>query len=627
MDTRMSRTDTAWSRAAWVAGLLCASAVLSMAQSPAASAGAEWRRIGSTSIDLRLSSPAGGPLQRVWFDSVGTLHILTADGRVFATEDQEKWERRSAEPPQTVGNGLLRSSRGVSYRGGANVWRSEDGGKVWANLTGVGGQSLLGGRVLDLAVDENSPDRIAAAAETGVWISVDGGRSWVGLNDGLPNLPVRRLLAAPRGGNGVRIAALVSGRLQGLQWNAGEGRAWAPASDDALLIEEALRRETTEKIGVEVRTAARQGEFVYAGAEGGWLWASQDGGSNWRQFQTAPAGVAARFWVNPANPRAALAVLREGDQSRILRTLNGGIWWDDLTANLTAARVSGITANAETGAIYLAASNGVYWTMGDLRAPTAATSWQRLPSGWPEGPVLDVRLDDPGHLLIAAVEGEGLFSTLAPHRLRRPVLVDAADQAERAVAPGSVLSLLGGRATSVAVEAQRGSILAAQERESQIQLPYSIAGGRVSVEIEVDGAGGRVSFARTLKPASPAIVVGSNGSPMILDAESGLQVDAMNPARAGMLLQILMSGLGRVVPDWPAGLAAPLSDAPKVAAPLRAYLDGAEATVERATLAPGYIGYYLVEVRLPESLPAGAVELSIEASGERSNGVRLIASE
>lgn len=625
MDTRMSRTDTVWFRAAWLACLLCASASSAMAQ--AVPAGGEWRRIGSTSVDLRLSSPAGGPVERVWFDSSGTLYVRTPDGRVFATTDQEKWERRASETPQATGNAMLRVVRGVTYRGGADVWRSEDGGTLWKNLTGLEGRSLLGGRVLDLAVDENSPDRIAVATETGVWTSADGGRTWAGLNDGLPNLAVRRLLAAPRGSTGVRIAAVTGGRLEAFEWHSGEGGGWMPAADGSLTIEEVLRLEVSEKIGVEASAASRFAGMTFAGSGGGLLWSSQDGGSSWRQFPVAGGGAAERFWIHPANPRVALALVRTGEGSRVLRTLNGGVWWDDLTANLPQLRVSGITAHAATGALYLATDNGVYWTLGDLRAPTPATAWQRLPAQWAESAVRDVRLDDAGHLLIAAVDGEGLFSMLAPHRLRQPVLVDAADLTERAVAPGSVLSLLGGRATSAGVRAQKGAVLAAQESESQIQLPYSISGERASVDIEIDVAGGRLSFARALRPASPAIVVGGDGNAMVLDAESGLQLDAMNPARAGMRLQILMSGLGRVLPDWPAGLAAPLNDAPRVAAPLRAYLDGVEAAIERATLAPGYIGYYLVEVRLPGSLPAGVLELTIEASGERSNGVRLIASE
>jgi uncharacterized protein (TIGR03437 family) len=446
------------------------------------------------------------------------------------------------------------------------------------------------------------------------------------LNDGLPNLAVRRLISAPRGSNGTRAAILAGGRVAVFQWRSGENGGWTPVEDETLAREEAVRLEAADSLQVDLTTAAASGNVRYAGSPDGRLWASLDGGRNWRQSAGLAGGQVVRFWVDTGNPRSALAVVSAGpQQSKVLRTVNGGGWWDDLTANLEEARVFGITASGASGAIYLATSRGVLWTMGDLRAPTPATPWRQLAAGWTEGTAVDVRLDDPGHLLVVAVDGEGLYSTLAPHRFTQPVLVDAADLTERAVAPGSLVSLLGSRAEGVRVQGRSAAILAAQEAETQIQLPYALTGDRV--EIEVGIAQRRLSYARTLKPASPAIMVASDGAPMVLDAESGLQVDTVNTARGGMKLQILMSGLGRVVPDWPVGMAAPLADAPRVASPVRVFLDGVELAVERATLAPGYIGYYLVEVRLPEFLPAGALELSVEASGERSNRVRLYASE
>jgi uncharacterized protein (TIGR03437 family) len=95
-------------------------------------------------------------------------------------------------------------------------------------------------------------------------------------------------------------------------------------------------------------------------------------------------------------------------------------------------------------------------------------------------------------------------------------------------------------------------------------------------------------------------------------------------ARAGALVQVLVSGLGRVTPTWPAGMAAPMGEsAPAVVAQVKAYLDGSAVEVVRATLAPGYIGYYLVEVRLPDVVNSGASELFLETGNSLSNKVRL----
>ncbi len=437
---------------------------------------------------------------------------------------------------------------------------------------------------------------------------------------------VRRILAAPRGSNGVRIAVAAAGRLGSFEFRGGDAAGWQESIDETLSAEETLRHAAAGRLDSAVSASVEKGGQWYAGAEDGRIWASDDSGVNWRLSTGTVAGRVERIWMSPTDARGALAIVSIGaSQSRLLRTVNGGVWWDDLTANLGETAIYGVTAHAATGAVYVATSRGVYWTASDLRTPSAPAPWRQLAAGWPEAQVNDVRLDDRGHLLLAAVEGEGVFAALAPHRLREPVLVDAADGAQRAIAPGSLLSLLGGRAESITAQGRRGAVLAAQEAESQIQLPYSISGSRV--DIEIAGRQGRLAFELPLRNASPAIVVGGDGSPMVLDAESGLQLDALNTARGGMRIQLLMSGLGRVTPDWPTGMAAPLTDSPRVDAPMKAWLDGAELVVDRATLAPGYIGYYLVELRLPEFLPKGAIELSLEASGERSNRIRLYTAE
>jgi uncharacterized protein (TIGR03437 family) len=81
--------------------------------------------------------------------------------------------------------------------------------------------------------------------------------------------------------------------------------------------------------------------------------------------------------------------------------------------------------------------------------------------------------------------------------------------------------------------------------------------------------------------------------------------------------------LGKVQPDWPTGRAAPLENPPSVAAPVRVYLNGAPLQVTRATLAPGYIGFYLIEVQLPAVANLGTADLYISAAGQDSNHVQI----
>jgi len=68
---------------------------------------------------------------------------------------------------------------------------------------------------------------------------------------------------------------------------------------------------------------------------------------------------------------------------------------------------------------------------------------------------------------------------------------------------------------------------------------------------------------------------------------------------------------------------APIDDPPRVVASVRVILDGTPLEVTRATLAPGYAGFYLVEFEMPAFLNAGTAELYLEASGRPSNRVRV----
>lgn len=631
----MGRLSTVRTNAGFFAALVLTAA---WAQAQALPVRPGWRRIGNSSLVTGLASNAGGPVEKVWFQQDGVVAVRLPGGRAYSTADLESWKPAPASPPDISSpapsgatapepGATLRAARAnspVVYAFGRHAWRSDDGGLNWRNLTAYQGQSLLGGALSDLAVDPNDDQRIAATATTGVWFSADGGASWQGLNDGLPSLPVRRILAAPRGVRGVRVAIAQPGGLREFEWSPAQRLGWMASDGPALETERAARLQLSASLGVEITAVAATGDALYAGDSTGRLHASLDAGRTWRTSAAIPnAGRVERLWLDPADRSFALAALSSDQPGtpRILRTLNAGAYWDDLSANLPEGPAFGLAADRATGAIYAATAHGVFLTYGDLRAPAPATSWQPLPAGLPDAAVRDVRLDDAGYLLLAAVDGYGVYSLLAPHRVRNPQLAHSADYAARPAAPGALLSILGARASSVTAGAAQSPVLTAADEESQIQVPFEAAGD--SLQLVVNSASGRLVFGLPLQSAAPAVLIDPDGTPMVLDAATGAQLEILHPARPGMTLQILMSGLGRVQPDWPTGLPAPLEDAPRVTAPLRATLDGVPLKVARATLAPGYIGYYLVEVELPELLDSGASELVVEAAGIPSNRVRV----
>jgi uncharacterized protein (TIGR03437 family) len=600
-----------------------------------------WRRIGNAAIDRSLADLASGPVDRVWYSATGSLMVHTPSGRVFESADFETWKPASAPvPPESAprvqpvnlpeSDVRTRSRSGSStlYAVGKFVYRSETSGATWDNLTSYRGVSIVGGNLRDLAVSPalspESDDQIVAAGADGVFRSMDGGKTWSGLNQSLPNLPTLRLLSLPAGDQGVQLA-LSDGTA--IAWDPGEKRAWHPVENLEFASELQARKILSARFGVPVTAIASSGTTVYLGTADGHLSVSSDNGATWQNQAITDGGPIERFWIDPADPRIALAALGYRPNTTIpglpavhvLRTQNAG-QWDDLTAKLPATAVHGITADPATGAIYAATDAGVYMAYSDLRVLGAPPEWKLLP-GLAQSQVKDVKLDAQSNQLWAAVEGYGVYSTLAPHRLRDPRVVSTADLLARATAPGSLVSVLGAHVDAARAGDVTVPVLASSDTESQLQIPFELRGS--SVSLAVDAPNGRMTLPPVpLADTAPAIFVDRDGTPVLLDADTGVMLDAMNPAHSRGRIQILATGLGRVTPDWPTGIAAPAENPPKVAAPVSVYLDRQPVEVTRAVLAP-YIGFYLVELDVPKIVNYGPAELYLEVAGQPSNRVRV----
>lgn len=626
----------------WRAVAVVFAATVAQGQNPPS-----WRHIGNSVIDRSVAGPASGPVDRVSYSPDGSsLLVRTESGRLFKTSDFETWT-----PAPGTGNGagsdtnnptaasanalrlpesaaLVRTPSQTSprlYAFGQYAYRSDDGGASWENLTQFRSSSIVGDGLRDLAVSPANEAEITVGTDAGVFRSLDGGKSWSSLNQGLPNLPAMRLLSLPSGDHGVRLA-LADATV--VEWAPGQKQAWLPVEDTNLADELQLRDTLSAQRGALVTAVESSGDFIYSGMSGGRLSVSADGGLTWRSFTANDGGLVEGFWVDAANPRTALAVLgsrlpdttSSSTPPHVLRTENGGAFWDDLTANLPDIAGHGIAADLATGAIYVATDRGVYFTYADLQGLGPSQPWTALP-GLPQAAVMDVKLDAQGNQLWAALEGFGVYSTLAPHRLRDPRVVSSADFAARAAAPGSLVSVLGARVQAAQAGDLAAPVLAANDAESQIQIPFEARGS--SLSLAVDAPSGRKIFPPLpLETAAPAIFVDHDGSPMLLDAASGVILNAMTPAHSNSHIQILATGLGRVKPDWPTGLAAPVENPPQVVGTVTAYLDRQPIEVTSAVLAP-YVGFYLVDVEIPKITDYGPAELYIQMDSQTSNRVRV----
>ena len=594
----------------------------------------DWRRVGSSSVELSLASAATGPVGQVWFSPEGTqLFAQTKSGQTFVTSDFETWSPAAgaipppegglqpAEPARLPEPGALAVAvapdRGRIYALGQQLSRSDDGGRSWTNLTLYRSASVVGNGQHSLAVSPLDTNQIVLANNYGVWRSLDGGLTWNGLNQYFPNLAVRRILATQSGMSGTRVATEGLGTLE----LPPGGATWFPATNAQQAAEEVLLAQYSKLTGASITATSVGGSTVYAGASDGRIWVSLDGGATFRISRTETSGAVERLYVDPAEPRVAVAAL-SGSGPRVLRTTSSGALWDDLTGNLADGAVHGITADRAAGAVYTATDRGVFLARTDLENATLpAANWVSL-GGLPAVAAWDVRLDPAGVQLYAAIDGYGVYSTAAPHRLWNLRVVSTADFTARPAAPGALLSVIGGRVSAAQGGDLSYPVLSASDRESQIQVPFEAVGPNVALSLETNA--GRVTLGLPVQPVAPAIFVGRDGLPMLYDADTGLPLDARNAAHSNGRIQILATGLGRVQPDWSTNLPAPHQNPPAVAASVKIYLDGAPLEVTRASLAPDFIGFYLIESQLPPIANLGTSELYITADGQESNRVQIV---
>jgi len=624
-------------------GLLLAAAAGTGSAQTAPAQSADWRHVGNSAIELGLAGLASGPVDRVWFTPDGSkLLIQTGSGKTFETNDFEKWTPTDAQPANPAAGAVralpeagavARKPNGQTPRAyalGQFVYRSDNGGGNWENLnaysTPSGVVSILGNAMRDLAVSPVNEDDLAVAGAAGVFRSLDGGKSWTGLNQGLPNLTALRVRSLPVADRGVRLE-LPDATV--IEWQPGERTAWRTTDNTDALTDARLRQALGLQMGTRVTTVAVSGDFIYVGLSDGRIGVSANRGVAWQYFaaEGGAGGAVSAFWVDAADPRIALASFETQEHPagiaavHVLRTITGGGIWDNLSSNVQDVNVNGIAGDRDSGAIYAATDRGVFYTRGNLSALAPATSWTKL-TGLPDVRAMDVRLDAGGNQLWTAVEGYGVYATLAPHRLGDPRVVSAADFVTRAVAPGGLVSVLGAKVNAAAAANLTVPVLAATDTESQIQIPFEARGDTLALSVD-SASGRRVLPGLPLRAAAPAIFVDRDGSPMLLDADSGVMLDAMRPARSRARIQILATGLGRVTPEWPTGAPAPIENPPQVTAKVQAWLDRSPVEVTRAVLAPGYVGFYLIEIEIPKIVNYGPSELYIEAEGQASNRVRV----
>jgi uncharacterized protein (TIGR03437 family) len=145
-------------------------------------------------------------------------------------------------------------------------------------------------------------------------------------------------------------------------------------------------------------------------------------------------------------------------------------------------------------------------------------------------------------------------------------------------------------------------------------VPYAATGSTTNIVVTVNATKSN-TVSVPLAPTAPGIFTISNnglGDGAILHADYSV-VSQANPALAGEIVQVFLTGLGAVSPPVQDGAAAPGKEPlARVGAPLNVYVGGLPASIQFKGLAPGLAGLYQVNVQVPVNVGPGPQSLAMQ---------------
>jgi uncharacterized protein (TIGR03437 family) len=176
-------------------------------------------------------------------------------------------------------------------------------------------------------------------------------------------------------------------------------------------------------------------------------------------------------------------------------------------------------------------------------------------------------------------------------------------------------SSLGGVSVTVGGIAAPIQLIANSNGQEQVnfQVPFEIR-GRTSAAVVVTRDGQpSISVNVPVLDVQPAIYSGV----VVHNADYTL-VTPEHPLAAGEFAFVYATGLGRVNNEPATGSAAPSTPPASTMADAQATIAGVPCDVQYAGLAPGFVGVYQMNFRVPENLPSGAQDLIVATASASS---------
>lgn len=228
---------------------------------------------------------------------------------------------------------------------GGGVWRSDDAGQTWNNLT----DSYFGGTVGAVSVAESDPNVIFAgqgeqtlrnnvASGAGVWKSTDAGATWknIGLTD---SKHISRIRIHPKNADVVYVAAMGNlwkpNEMRGIFRSVDGGQTWKKIlyiNDKAGAADLMLDPNNPRILYASIWNMSRNGYRMDSGGPDSKLWKSTDGGDTWENLSDKPGmpkginGIIG-VTVSPKNASRVWAIIENSEAPGVYRSDDAGKTW------------------------------------------------------------------------------------------------------------------------------------------------------------------------------------------------------------------------------------------------------------------------------------------------------------
>ncbi len=233
---------------------------------------------------------------------------------------------------------------------GGGVWRTEDAGTTWKNIS----DGFFGGSIGSIAIADSDPNvmyvgggevtvRGNVSHGDGIWKSTDGGQTWshAGLAD---SRHIPRVRIHPTDANLVYAAAL--GHLFGPNQERGVyrsrdgGTTWERilfANDEAGAVDLIMDPNNPRVLYASTWKIKRTPYSLESGGEGSGLWKSTDGGDHWTNITRHPGlptgtvGIIG-VTVSPLDSNRLWALVEAADGG-LFRSDDAGKTWSNINAD------------------------------------------------------------------------------------------------------------------------------------------------------------------------------------------------------------------------------------------------------------------------------------------------------